>query len=219
MTALPSGTVQDVKTANLQALGLKQTSQNFAELAGPIKDRVGRSASLRGMLVVNRAVKAATYSTFSRVSGFIRSGFSVRVSRQLTPDGELLSFLVQHPQDITGHSEAATAFRKAYVTRLSGKRSVSIEPQKAFWWRFLEFGTGPRFSKKKPKFLKRGTGPAGPREWRSLRAYQGAGARGAITSRSWIRPARAASEHQAVDAFTKWFREDTESEVARLPKR
>jgi hypothetical protein len=210
----------DITTGNVQTLGLKQTTANFATIAGPLKDKIGRAAALQGALVMNRAIKAATYTTFHRATGFIQSGFGVRVGKHLTPAGVLNTFVVEYPQKIIGSSDIATAYRRQYISARTSKRSVSIAPQVAFWWRFLEFGTHPRFAKKAPSFLKRGQGPHDKRhsDWHSLRAYAAAGSRGQIFSRAWIRPSTAASEHQAVATFSDTFRQQTEIEIDRLPK-
>src|SRR5262245_47382206 len=172
-------TAQDQTSGPVQVLGLKQTSENFQNINGPMKLRIGRAAALQGALIINSAVKLNTYRTFRRITGMIQSGFGVRVAKKLDHDNVLNTFVVQYPQQITGGSDIAVAFRKQYLRVRPRARSVSIKPHIAYWWRFLEFGTGPRFSKKKPSFLRRGLAPRSKADWSSLHRFAQAGYRGA----------------------------------------
>jgi hypothetical protein len=79
----------------------------------------------------------------------------------------------------------------------TGKRSVSIRPASAFYWRFLEFGTEPRRAARTPAFLRTGrvakTDKGELRQHRALKRWQASPSRGGIRSRSWLRPVFAAN--------------------------
>lgn len=203
------GTTVEVK-------GLRQAVENLTLLAGPLRDKIGHQAQLDASLVISRAMAAATYTTFNRQTGFIRSGFGVRVARGLK--GELLtSVVVQYPQRISGSNPMVRAYRKRHLSISPRTRKVELD-HVAYWWRFLEFGTGPRFSAKKPRFLKRGLAPRSERDWKSLRSYAAAGGHGAIRARPWVRPAFSGSAERSIDTYRDTFVQQVESEVNNLPK-
>lgn len=187
----------------VEVRGLAAAAKNLALIGKVGATELSREALRDGAQVINQRVKAATYTSFIKRTGAIRAGFGVRVAKALKGT-ELLSFIVQH--------ETAIALRPRK------KRSRKPQPKAgiAFWWRYLEFGTGPRKSVKKP----RGKRPPkeGSRAAKALARYAAAASRGQITARKWIRPAFSASAESAIQTFDGSFRRRLEAEVSKLPK-
>lgn len=197
-----SGVTMEVK-------GLSQAIANLNKLTGAVKAEIGRASLAAGLSVIKAAVLGATYSTFAKQTGAIKAGFGIRVGHQLK--GTVLSaVIVQYPQSIAGQSPMKAAFlRHRQSTR---KRAVSLY-QVAFWWRFLEFGTGPRRSVATPS-----SSGHGKRHEARVRRYAGAASRGAIVARSWVRPAAASTAQPSVDQFAATMRERVEQAVKEMPK-
>ena len=106
----------------------------------------------------------------------------------------------------------------------TGKRSVSARPSTAFYWRFLEFGTGPRHTARTPAFLRTGRiaqhreGPAA-----SAHAAPSAGmaspSRGGIKSRSWLRPIFGSNARDAIQSFRETFLKLVDAAASAMPKK
>lgn len=204
-------------TTTVEVKGLRQSLVNLAKLASDVQKKIGRLALRDAALVVNAAVKGATYSTFSRRSGAIQSGFGVRVGNELKGT-TLNAVVVEYPQSLAGLSPATRLFRRSALRQSSRARKVNLEST-AFWWRFLEFGTGPRMSERTPAFQREGRLARTRGEIRAAHKFQSAAhALGAITPRSWVRPAFSSSGVQAVDVFAKTMRTETDATVQAYPK-
>lgn len=184
----------------VEVRGLRAAAENLAIIGKVGSTELSREALRDGAWVIGRKVKAATYTSFIRRTGAIRAGFGVRVAKALKGT-ELLSFIVQR--------ETAAALRPRK------KRSRKPQPKAgiAFWWRYLEFGTGPRKSVRKPRGKR-----INARSIRAQARYDAAASRGQIAARKWIRPAFAGGAADAIDTFGKSFRRRVESAVNALSK-
>lgn len=189
----------------IEVTGLKEARENLYKLSEEVGVKITRAALLEAGLVINRAIKAATYSTFTRRTGQIRAHFGVRVGAE-PKDNVISAVVVQYP--------AATS---------SGPRLASVRVQQerrsvAYWWRFLEFGTSGRRAQRTPKHVRAGRIARGTKQQRAEAAYSASRALGDLSARPWVRPAFRASVAEAVDHFATAFRRTTDEEVNKLPK-
>jgi hypothetical protein len=203
----------------VEVTGLDRAKENFKKLDGDMKTEIGRAALREQALRVLRSIKAATYTTFIRRSGFIKKGFGVRVGKQLNADEHLNAVIVEYPQSAIGGGEEparfrASAFRKGKWAKNPDKKAI------AFWWRFLEFGTADRKNVRKPKGarISKRTGKLNRRSQRALDRFNAAHSLGRIAARPWVRPAFSASVHSSIDRFTAVIRKKTEETVSNYPK-
>jgi HK97 gp10 family phage protein len=198
---------QDIRSGALQVTGLKQARDNMAALPAIVKLKVGRDALRAAAWTVEHEVQARTYTTFHRLTGAIGAGLRVGVGHQLK--GEVLNAVVgEFPQQATAGSPMGRLLRQSYGGSRADK--YAFGGSVAFWWRFLELGTGPRRAMRTP----RGAHPSKQRVDR----WMSSGNRGAISPRPWVRPALAASAQNAVDVFRRTLVERIEAEVNQLPK-
>jgi HK97 gp10 family phage protein len=200
----------------LDVKGLKEAIQNLNTLQGNVKAEIGRDALRAGLLVVNKAVKAATYTTFRRIDGVIQSGFGVRVGKELK--GTVLSaVVVEYPQSLIGHSAMSRAYRRHHSAsrKFSTGRARKIDlNQVAYWWRFLEFGTQQRRTARTPKSMLAKT----RRQQRAISRFNAASSTGSVMARPWVRPAFQGTAQGAVDAFIATMRQRIEDSVNSMPK-
>lgn len=188
---------QDVTTGALRVTGLRQAAENLAKLSAETQTSIMRAAVWAGLDVVRKAAAGATYTTFKRRAGAIGRGFGIAVARE--PSGtELIGALTQDLQAAAGLGRVFKGTRKRGQPRALPVDYKAV----AYWWRFLEFGTGPRRAMRMP-----GKRASAAR----LAKYQASANRGAIASRSWVRPATSGSAQAAVDAFDKKLRERIEA--------
>jgi hypothetical protein len=211
--------------------GLKEALANLKQLSKDIQGEITRKA-LREALWEGFAkpMRGATYTTFNRQTGRIRSGIGVIVQAQENNEA-LKAFVTQYPQSIAGTSAAQQLFR-AHM-RLKGHRPRAKDSSSdrglrvdlsgvAYWWRFLEFGTGPRHQQRTPKFLRSGRIAQSPkrqtRQLRAATAWQASPSRGGITSRSWLRPIEQARGPTAVDILRRTVLAEIEKHANDYPK-
>src|SRR5262249_28751098 len=150
-------------------------------LSAEVQREIGRQALRAAGQTLAEPMKAATYTTFVRRTGAIRAGLGVGVQRDPKKD-TLTGYVEEYAQSIAGPT---TPFASLVRKRLSSKRRRSAPTSSiAFWWRFLEFGTGPRRSGRTPGFLRSGKiGSTTKGQLRQLKAvgrWQASASRGGI---------------------------------------
>jgi hypothetical protein len=210
----------------IQVVGLKQAKENFKKLDGEIKTNIGRSSIKEALLVIVRAIKARTYTTFRRRSGFIKKGFGVVVYKTLKNE-RLDGRVVQYPQSALGGGYEQggvnpgkfrqSAFRKGKWEKNPDKLA------EAFWWRFLEEGAGLAAIRKsvptpKGTRISKKTSKKNIRTRRALARYEAAKSLGKIRARPWVRPAVSSSVDISVGKFTNVIREMIVEAAKNLPK-
>jgi HK97 gp10 family phage protein len=173
----------------IELKGLSQAKANFQKLSAEVQREIGRQALRAAGQTLAEPMKAATYTTFTRRTGAIRAGLGVGVQHDPKND-TLTGYVEEYAQSIAG---PATPFASLVRKRLSGKRRRSAPTSSiAFWWRFLEFGTGPRRAGRTPAFLRsRKIGSSAKSQVRQLRAvgrWLKTANRGGIKPRTWLRP-------------------------------
>jgi len=203
----------------LEIIGLKQALANMANLQLAVGDEINREALREMGWRLARPMRQATYTTFKRETGAIRRGLSVQVRRE--PDDQTFkAWVVEYKQAVRG---ALTAFagKIRRRKRIAGKEVP--RDSTAFYWRFLEFGTGPRRSKATPKFLRQDrrskSGRILIRRAHAASAWAKSANRGGITSRSWIRPVFASNAADAIDAYREKLLTMVDQAVNKMPKR
>lgn len=191
--------------AGIEIFGLKEARDNLYRLSRDLGIQITRAALLDAALIINRAIKNETYSTFTRRTGRIKAGFGVRVGKQ--PKNSVLNaVVVQYPREVS------------VGPRLKAAREKSDRNAVAYWWRFLEFGTSGRRAVRTPKHLRLGRLARGGKQQKAEAAYNAARALGDLAARPWVRPAFRGSVEAAVEQFGKSIRENTDKEVSKLPK-
>jgi HK97 gp10 family phage protein len=194
----------------VEVKGLSQALKNFQQLDDDVKTNVSRGALREGAWVIARAGRAATYSTFRRISGAIRAGMGVIVQREPT-DEEIKAHVVEYPRPGTVRGALGSK-----STRQRAKGGV------AYWWRFLEKGTGPRRASATPKFLRSGrvtqSGRVAVRQAGALARWANSANRGAISSRAWLRPSFSASVERSIDTFRDEALDRIEKQTNAMPK-
>jgi hypothetical protein len=190
----------------IQLTGLSEAKANFEKLGSEAQKEIGRKALREAGWTLARPMRAATYTTFVRRTRAIRSGLGVAVQLDAKSNA-LTGYVEEYPQSIAG---PATPFKALVRKRLGSKRRRAVQTTSiAFWWRFLEFGTGPRRSTRTPGFLRSGKiGSTTKGQLRQLKAvgrWQASASRGGIKSRSWVRPIFGAKAPAAIEAFRDTF--------------
>jgi HK97 gp10 family phage protein len=205
--------------ATVEVKGLKAAQDNFNKLAQDAERSIGREALKALGWALAKPMKAATYTNFTRRTGAIRSLLGVHV-RQDPVDYKLTGYVEEFAAKITG---PATPFKALIRKRRSGKRSVSIRPSTAYWWRFLEFGTGPRHAESTPSFLRSGRiAKFGKRQVRQLRraeSWAASPSRGGIKARKWLRPIFGSNAPDAIQSFRETFLKLVEAAANAMPKK
>jgi hypothetical protein len=200
--------------------GLSQAKDNFQKLGADIQKEIGRAALREAGWVLARPMRAATYTTFLRRTGAIKSGLGVVVARN-AKDDSLTALVEEYPQSLAG---AATPFKSLVRQRLATSRRRSTPTASiAFWWRFLEFGTGPRRARATPRFLRTGkvsrTAKGEARQLKSANRWLAFGARGGIRPRTWLRPVFGANAAQALSSFRDTLFKLIDAAVSAMPKK
>ena len=201
----------------IELRGLREAAENLRKIGKVAATELSRDALRDGALVVNRAVKAATYTTFQRRTGFIKAGFGVRVAKELKGD-VLRAWIVQYEQSLAGGSAEKKAQRAAYLPAAKGRKQSFYNL--AFWWRFLEFGTKGRRNARTSKGarISKKTGLLNLRTRRAKARYDAAKSLGDIAPRPWVRPAFGGSAAGAIETFDRSFRRRLSAEIDNLPK-
>lgn len=209
-------------TTSVTVKGLREAAQNMMTIgSGEVRTKIARDALRASAWVVGNAVKAATYTTFRQVTGWIKGGIGVRVA--IGVHGTVLnSVIAEVPQYGGALNPMATLFRKHHPGRAGKRARAPALASVAFWWRFLEFGTRTRHARRTPKFTYRAsrtlTRRTTARRAKTLAAYFASPSRGGIAPRPWVRPSRQSSQTRAVEQYEATMRERTEIEVNNLPK-
>jgi hypothetical protein len=215
--------------AGIEVLGLKQAQDNFNKLLILGKTDIGRQ-SLHAMgWTVAKPMKAETYTTFKRETGAIQTALAAGVEHEAK--GEVMrGWVKEFPQTIAGTSPQAALFRSHF--KLKGRRPSKkaggggprIDTSAApFWWRFLEFGTGPRRTVATPRFLRTGKiahkGKGQARQLKSALRWQASPSHGGIKSRAWLRPTFSGNAHNAINSFRETFLKLVDAATSAMPKR
>jgi HK97 gp10 family phage protein len=174
--------------ADIRVLGIAQAVKNLQAMSVAIQKRVTRKAVRAATLLLMRPIKAGAYGpSRKKQTGLLQRSIGMVVSTKLR--GRIVGKVIARPVDITARTKVAQAVR---ATRKF--KSNNATETAAFYWRFLEKGTGPR-------------------------ATQGGANRGAITPRPWVLPSFGAHSGSALDAFARVFNEETEAEAKKLNTR
>jgi hypothetical protein len=190
----------------IQVRGLKQAAQNLLLIGKVAATETSRKSILESLLVLVRAIKAATYTTgFQKRTGAVKAGFGARVAFGVK--GTFLrGWIVQYPQPGVGIRAKARA-------KDSSKAGV------AFYWRFLELGTHGRRTARTPKFLKKGNLFLSPAHKRSAARYAAAASLGDLPPRPWVGPTFKSQAARAIEVFGVTFKNRVQAAVENLPKK
>lgn len=202
--------------AAVEVRGLREAAKNLEALGKVGATELSRDALRDGARVLVRSIKAATYTTFQRQTGFIKSGFGAVVAKDLK-SGVLRAWVMQLEQSLAGGSAEKKAQRAAHLPKSKGRKQSFYNV--AFYWRFLEFGTQGRRTATTPKFHRAGRIARGKRQEKALGRYNAGKSLGDISPRPWVRPAFAGSAASSIETFEKSFRTRIETAVKDLPKK
>jgi HK97 gp10 family phage protein len=195
----------------VEVKGLSEALKNFQKLNDAVKTDISRFALREASWVLARAGRAATYSTFRRITGAIRAGLGVAVQQEAR-DEEIKAYVVEYPRG--GSPFGALSASKQQRQRAKGGV--------AYWWRFLEKGTGPRRNTKTPKFLRTGrvarSGRVAIRQASAVNVWAKSANRGAITARPWLRPSFERTVASGIETFREEALDKIEQEVTAMPK-
>jgi HK97 gp10 family phage protein len=204
--------------ATIEVKGLRECLRNMQALGELVTTKITRDALREQAWVIAQAIRRATYVNFTKRTGAIRSGVGVIVQKD-QKDQKLKAYAVEYPQSIAG---AATPFALVARKRLSRKRKRSVSTfYVAVWWRWLEFGTGPRRGASTPKWIHKKptrSDKVRKRQAQRLAAFNASPSRGAITARNFMRPAFAASKENSVERFRIDVLEGIERETKAMTK-
>lgn len=200
--------------------GLSEAKANFEKLGTLVQQEIGRQSLREAAWALAKPMRAATYTTFRRRTGAIRSGLSVSIQRE-PKDGSLTGYVEEYAQSIAG---PATPFATLVRKRLSAKRHKSTPTSYvAFWWRYLEFGTGPRHVRRTPSFLRSGriakTEKGQQRQLSSAKRWMASASRGGIKSRSWLRPIFGSNARNAIQSCRETFLKLVDAAASAMPKK
>jgi HK97 gp10 family phage protein len=199
--------------------GLSDAKANFEKLGTLVQREIGRQSLREAAWALAKPMRAATYTTFLRRTGAIRSGLSVSIQRE-PKDASLTGYVEEYAQSIAG---PATPFATLVRKRLGAKRRKSTPTSYvALWWRYLEFGTGPRRAVRTPTFLRSGkiarTAKGQARQLKSAQRWLATASRGGIKSRSWIRPVFGGVAPQSITSFRDTIFKLIDAAVSAMPK-
>lgn len=169
----------------VKVLGIEQTVRNLESLSKSLQTTVVRQALRAAMKVIATRIKADTYGPGrQRITGLLSRSQGVSTYK----DGDdIKAKLRMRDVDVSGPSKLARLVR--------GQRHLSDRTRKyrAFYWWFLEHGTGERHTAK------------------------GAN-RGAVSARPWVVPDFESTSNAALDAFNAMLARRVDEESAKLPK-
>ena len=197
----------------VEITGLSQAKENFQKLDTLVQQQIGRQSLREQAWTLAKPMRGATYTTFIRRTGAIKSALGVIVAREPRQQS-LVGYVEVLPQ-----KSASTVFGA-----LVRKRSTTHNaPGVPFYWRFLEFGTNERRSARTPKALRSGrigkTGKARERTRKQLQRWLGAGNRGSVASRAWLRPAFGPAAPTSIDTFRDTILKLVDAAVSDMPKK
>lgn len=210
--------------------GLDQCLANLQQLDTDTRTTLARTAMREMAWKLAIPMRRATYTTFNKSDGKIQSGLSVIVQKEFEGD-TLKAHVIEYPQDIRGTTPAQVLFRRHLHLkghRPSRKSDTADRGLRvdltgvAYWWRFLEFGTGPRHAARTPKFLRTGKISSDPKRQQVQRAaaakWLKTPSRGGITARTWLRPIASNTSPAAVDEFRAVLLDEIDKTVNAYPK-
>jgi len=196
----------------VEITGLDKAKENFQKLDGLVQKEIGRQSLREQGWALAKPMRGATYTTFLRRTGSIKAALGVVVARE-PKDNSLVAYVEELPLKASSSPFGA----------LVRKRSRHNAPEVPFYWRFLEFGTNQRRSKRTPKALRSGrigrTGKARERTRKQLQAWLGSGNRGSVTSRSWLRPVFGPSAPTSIETFRDTILKLIDAAVSDMPKK
>jgi HK97 gp10 family phage protein len=215
----------------VEVTGLSQAGANFAKLGSAVQHEIGRQSLRDGTWALVNKMRAATYTTgFVKRSGYVQSGLSVAVANDPKNGGQLTAWAVEYPQSIAGSTPAAALFRKHMS--LKGHRPSAKQggggsrvelSGVAFYWRFLEFGTGPRKSAATPRFLRTGllarNDKLRARQRLKAKAWLALPSRGGMTAKPWLRPTFGSTAPDAINSFSETIGKLIDKAVTAMPKK
>lgn len=168
----------------LRVLGIQQAVKNLREMQFAITKRVTRQAVRAATLEISRAVKQGAYGpSRKKITGLLQRSIGMVVSTKQRD--RVVGKVIARPVDITARTKVAQAVRGARKFKASATETT------AFYWRFLEKGTGPRTT-------------------------QGGANRGSLSARPWVVPTFNSRVSAALDVFTSVFNAKTDEEARKL---
>jgi HK97 gp10 family phage protein len=206
----------------VEVTGLKATQDNFEKLDRIAQREIGREALKALGWALAKPMKAATYTTFQRRTGAIKQLLGVHVRRE-PESGRLTGYVEEFAGKITGAETPFKALIRKRRGAESGRRSVSVTASTAYWWRFLEFGTGPRHQQRTPDFLRTGkiarTDKGRARQLARAQRWQASPTRGGIKTRKWLRPLFGGDAPDAIRSFRDTFMKLVDAATSAMPKK
>jgi len=173
--------------ADIRVLGIAQAVKNLQEMKLAIQKRVTRKAVRAATLIFNRAVKSTAYSPArQKRTGLLQRSLGMTISTKQR--GRVVGKIIARTVDITARTKVAQAVRASRKFKSNNATETA-----AFYWRFLEKGTGPRTT-------------------------QGGASRGSLTARPWVVPAFNANVSSALDRFASIFNAEVEAEARKLKR-
>jgi len=206
----------------LELNGLKQAKENMQKLGKIAQTKVARDGLRTLSWALTRPMRAATYTTFVKRTGAIRKGLGVWVAFNADEGTQTLrAWVVEYQQSIAG---PADAFKTVIRKRTARKRRGAVKlTSTAYWWRFLEKGTGARKSVATPKAMRTGKWSSKEKvrtrqQAAASRWQSSGGSRGAIKPRPWLVPAFNAAAPSAIEEFRTTILSSIDREVEAMPK-
>jgi hypothetical protein len=200
----------------VQVSGLSEARTNMLKLKASVQAEI-LNAALRDMgWELARPMRGQTYSTFIRRTGAIQHGLSVAVERD-AKSNQLKAWVVEYPQSIAG---AETPFKALVRKHMAGSHARKVSTTStAFWWRFLEKGTGERKSVRTPRATKVPSQRAGTRSAKAWGRWTAASSHGRLVPRPWLAPAFDSSAQLAIATFRASFLKLVDAATSAMPKR
>lgn len=171
--------------ADIRVLGIAQAVKNLQNMKFAITKRVTRKAVRAASLLILQAVKGGAYGPGrQKQTGLLQRSIGLVISTKQR--GLVVGKIIARPVDITARTKVAQAVRASRKFKANNATETA-----AFYWRFLEKGTGSRVT--------------------SRGAH-----RGTLTARPWVVPAFNATTSSALDRFASIFNAETEAEARKL---
>jgi HK97 gp10 family phage protein len=136
-----------VKGVSVKVVGLAQAVDNLKTLEVKLQNKVIRAAIRRGLSVALREVKQTVYTRVQRRTGLLPRSMGVRLQR------------INKKRPFINAIITAKEVRGGRTQRLTGQVGDDDRKYAAFYWRFIEFGTAERRTK---RGAHRGVMPATP---------------------------------------------------------
>lgn len=174
---------------DIRVLGLAQVVKNLQTLSEALQKKIMRRAVRAAAVPYAKEVKATTYGgKRHRRTGLLIASQSISTG---TKGDDVIAKVRMRDVNIAKDNKIGRAVRGA--RSLVPGAAKTPEKYRAFYWRFLEYGTKQR------------------------RTKSGAD-RGAVGESKWVRPAFDSKSDEAINAFRLRLASDLEAEAAKLPK-